>query len=69
MFSQQPLTYVRHRSKIASVMSLLSGQAAAWSLAILGQNTELVSDYTLYTEEMKRVFDHPVKGRESAPYP
>lgn len=65
VFSQQPTTYASHQSKIAFVMSLLSGEAAAWSLAISNQNAELVTNYNLFSEEMKRVFDHPVKGREA----
>ncbi len=65
VFSQQPNTYNTHQSKIAFVMSLLTGQAAAWSLAITTQQSGILTDYTLFTQEMKQVFDHPVKGRQA----
>lgn len=65
VFSQQPHTYVTSQSKIAFVMSLLTRQAAAWSLAISSQQTDLLNNYTQFTAEMRRVFDHPVKGRQA----
>ncbi len=46
-------------------MSLLTGQAAAWSLAISAQQSDLLTDYQAFSGEMKRVFDHPVKGRQA----
>ncbi len=65
VFNQQPITYSTHQAKIAFVMSLLTGQAAAWSLAITTQQSEVLTDYTLFTDKMRRVFDHPVKGRQA----
>lgn len=65
VFSQQPHTYATPQAKIAFIMSLLTGQAAAWSLAISSQQHELVNDFHRFTEEMRRVFDHPVKGRQA----
>lgn len=65
VFNQQAVTYSTDRSKVAFVMSLLTEQAAAWALAVSGQCPELCSDYRNFSEEMKRVFDHPVKGREA----
>uniref|UniRef100_A0A674N2G5 CCHC-type domain-containing protein n=1 Tax=Takifugu rubripes TaxID=31033 RepID=A0A674N2G5_TAKRU len=46
-------------------MSLLTGQAAALSVAVATQRPELIYDYTGFVEEMKRVFDHPVTGRQA----
>ncbi len=65
IFSQQPGTYSTYQSKIAFIMSLLTGQVAAWSLAISNQNSAITSDYRLFMEEMKLVFDHPVKGKQA----
>lgn len=65
VFSQQPNTYATQEAKVAFIMSLLTGQAAAWALAISSQHANLRSDYLHFTEEMKRVFDHPVKGRQA----
>ena len=65
VFSQQPHTYVTSQAKIAFIMSLLTGQAAAWSLAVSSQQHELINDFRQFTDEMRRVFDHPVKGRQA----
>lgn len=65
VFNQQPLTCASPQAKIAFIMSLLSGQAAAWSLAISTQRQELTNDYHLFTNEMRRVFNYPVKGRQA----
>lgn len=65
VFTQQPLTYSTPQAKVAFTMSLLTGQAAAWSLAISTQQPELINDYLKFTEEMKWVFDHPVKGSQA----
>lgn len=46
-------------------MSLLTGQAAAWALAITNQQSDAITDYVRFTEEMKRTFDHPVRGRQA----
>lgn len=46
-------------------MNLLTGQAAAWSLAISSQHTDIITDFSQFAEEMKRVFDHPVRGRQA----
>lgn len=42
VFNQQAVTYSTHQSRVAFVMSLLSGQAAAWALAVSGQCPEIV---------------------------
>lgn len=49
-------------------MSLLTRQAATWSLAINTQQSEFLTDYTLFSEEMRQLFDHPVKGRQAIGY-
>lgn len=64
VFSQQPLTYDTSQAKIA-FMSLLTRQAAAWSLAVSSQQNELMSNYCLFTTEMRQDFDHPVRGRQA----
>lgn len=46
-------------------MSLLTGQAAAWALAITNHNSDTLTDFSRFTEEMKRTFDHPIRGRQA----
>ena len=65
VFHQQPRTYATDQVKIAFIMSLLSDQASAWALAISTHSPELTQDYNQFTQEMKKVFDHPVKGKEA----
>lgn len=65
VFTQQPSTYNTPQSKISFVMSLLTGQAAAWALAISNQHSDALTDFGTFTEEMKRTFDHPVRGRQA----
>uniref|UniRef100_A0A8D3CPA5 CCHC-type domain-containing protein n=1 Tax=Scophthalmus maximus TaxID=52904 RepID=A0A8D3CPA5_SCOMX len=65
VFSQQPATYATDQSKTAFIMSLCSDKASAWELAFSQHNPVLCSDYSAFTSEMRRVFDHPVKGKEA----
>ena len=53
VFSQQPHTCATPQAKTAVVMSLLTGQAAAWSLAISTQQPQLKDDYLQFIAEMK----------------
>uniref|UniRef100_A0A8C6WL95 Retrotransposon gag domain-containing protein n=1 Tax=Neogobius melanostomus TaxID=47308 RepID=A0A8C6WL95_9GOBI len=54
VFNQRPYTYATDYSKIAFVMGLLQGRALAWASA------------TWETRALKKVFDHPVQGKEAA---
>ena len=42
-------------------MSLCTEKAAAWSLTISLHNPTLCLDHSVFTDEMRRVFDHQVK--------
>ena len=65
VFRQQPTTYSSDQSRVAFVMSLLSDRASAWALAISMNSSHLCSDFQAFSSEMRKVFDHPVKGREA----
>ena len=65
VFSQQPHTYASHQSKISFVMSLLTGQAAAWALAVSDQYLGGRTDFREFAEDMRRTFDHSVRGRQA----
>ncbi|KAI2649857.1 Retrotransposon-derived protein PEG10 [Labeo rohita] len=54
-FSLQPRTFATESSKVALVLTLLSGRAALWGTAVWA-----------LSDEMKRVFDRAVVGREAA---
>ncbi|XP_077359632.1 uncharacterized protein LOC144005381 [Festucalex cinctus] len=65
VFDQQPYTYAHDQSKIAFIMSLLSGQAATWAMVVSNSRPDLRSSFPNFVSEFQRVFDHPVKGREA----
>ena len=65
VFEQQPFTYSTDRTRVAFIMSLLSDKAAAWALAISNSNSPISQSLSSFTAEMRRVFDHPVRGKEA----
>ena len=66
VFEQQPLTYASDRTKTAFIMSLLSDQAADWAVGNSINRPTLALYYTDFVCEMRRVFDHPVRGKEAS---
>ncbi|XP_056094883.1 uncharacterized protein LOC130073475 [Rhinichthys klamathensis goyatoka] len=65
-FSLQPVTFFSEESKVALVMTLLSGRAAQWGTAVWQNQHECCSSFQALEQEMKRVFDRAVAGREAA---
>ncbi|KAG1934059.1 retrotransposable element [Pimephales promelas] len=66
VFSLQPTTYDRERSRIAYVISLLKGRAREWGTAVWNAEGECLSHYSRFREEMLRVFDRSVHGPEAS---
>ncbi|KAK7878585.1 hypothetical protein WMY93_030421 [Mugilogobius chulae] len=66
VFDLQPTTYATDKSRIAFLLSLLSGKASQWATAVWESNSAILHSYKDFTEEMKRIFDHPLKGKEAA---
>jgi hypothetical protein len=66
VFEQQPLSYASDRTKTAFMMSLLSDQAADWAVANSINRPSLALSYADFVNEMRRVFDHPVRGKEAS---
>lgn len=66
VFSQKPVTYASETSKIAFVMGLLQDKALAWASAVWQNKPAMRLDYDYFEAELKRVFDHPVQGKEAA---
>lgn len=66
VFSQKPVTFAADSAKIAFVMGLLQGKALAWASAIWQNNPAKRQSYALFEAELKKVFDHPVQGKEAA---
>ncbi|KAK7886523.1 hypothetical protein WMY93_026144 [Mugilogobius chulae] len=66
VFEQQPSTYNSDKSRVAFILSLLSGKAAQWATALYESNSLTCQSYSVFTNEMRRVFDHPIKGKEAS---
>lgn len=62
----QSTTYARDRSRIAFVISLLSGRAREWGTAVWSAGSECLNSYDYFKEEMLRVFDRAVHGAEAS---
>ncbi|KAL0148819.1 hypothetical protein M9458_055828, partial [Cirrhinus mrigala] len=65
-FSLQPVTFASEPSKVALVLTLLSGRAAQWGTAVWENQHPCCASFQLLSEEMRRVFDRAILGREAA---
>ncbi len=65
-FSLQPLTFATEASKVALVLKLLSGKAALWGTAVWENCHPCCSSFRSLSQEMRRVFDRALVGREAA---
>ncbi len=65
-FALQPQTFATEEAKVALVLTLLSGKAALWGTAVWENHHACCSSFHALSEEMKRVFDRAVVGREAA---
>ncbi len=65
-FSLQPLTFATEASKVALVLTLLSGKAALWGTAVWENCHPCCSSFRSLSQEMRRVFDRALVGREAA---
>ncbi len=71
-FSLQPQTFATEASKVALVLTLLSGKAALWGTAVWENCHPCCSSFRSLSQEMRRVFDRacwPISTRGSDPFP
>ncbi|KAK0141858.1 Retrotransposon-like protein 1 [Merluccius polli] len=66
VFELQPQTFPTDKARITYLISALRGEALTWATAVWERGSTACSDYSVFTEEMRRVFDHPVRGREAS---
>ncbi|RXN14926.1 Pol poly [Labeo rohita] len=66
VFSLQPATYAADRAKVAFVISLLSGRARDWGAAVWEMEAVFCEHFSLFKEEMIKVFDRSVFGQEAS---
>lgn len=65
-FTLQPSTYATEQSKVALVMTLLTGKASLWGTAVWENKHPCVASFQALADEMRQVFDRAVTGREAA---
>ena len=66
LFVHQPSRYSSPKSRVALIVSLLSGRALQWAVATLEKHPLLASNYKQFIGEFKLVFDHPPEGSDLA---
>ncbi len=65
-FSLQPRTFNNERTKVAFVLTLLTGRAALWGTAVWENQDPCCASFQDLSAEMRRVFDRAASGREAA---
>ncbi|KAG1964568.1 retrotransposable element [Pimephales promelas] len=65
-FALQPHTFQSEEAKVAFVLTLLSGRASLWGTAVWENKDDCCASFQALSEEMKRVFDRAVAGKEAA---
>ena len=65
-FALQPRTFQSEQTKVAFVLTLLSGRAALWGTAVWENGHNCCTSFQALSEEMRRVFDRAVAGKEAA---
>jgi len=66
LFEHQPHAFVSDRSRIAYLINLLKGPALEWASAVWDEQTPICHYYQDFVLEMRKIFDHPVRGRDAA---
>ncbi len=64
--SLQPSSLPTEESKIAFVITLLSGWAALWGTTVWEQKLPCCTSFQSFSEEIRKVFDRAASGREAA---
>ncbi len=64
--SLQPSSFPTEESKIAFVITLLSGRAALWGTTVWEQKLPCCTSFQSFSEEIRKVFDRAASGREAA---
>ncbi|KAL0154770.1 hypothetical protein M9458_049033, partial [Cirrhinus mrigala] len=59
IFEFQPSRYPTDRSRIALLVSLLTGQAAEWAAVVLKANSDSAHSYPAFTTQLRAAFQHP----------
>ena len=64
-FDAQPSRFGREPAKIAYVANLLQGPPLTYFNALREQGSAAVQSYAALSTELKRVYDHPIRGQQA----
>lgn len=65
-FDAQPSQYQYEKSRVALILSLLTGSALAWADPLIRSNSPIMNTAKALTKEMVSVFDHEVNDKDAA---
>ena len=65
VFNAQPVRYQHETAKIAYVASLLEGPPLSYFNALYEQRSPTIQTFALFSAELKRVYDHPIRGQQA----
>lgn len=65
-FQHQPAAFPTDQSKVAFMVSHLTGRAAAWATAEWSRGSTICESLGLFKDSLKKIFDHTSSGREAA---
>lgn len=66
VFQLQPTSFPTNRSKVAYIITLLADRAREWGTALWDANSPVCSKFQDFADELIKVFDCSVQGREAA---
>lgn len=64
-FGQQSSQYATGSAKINYMVNLLRAKASDWVVVLWKGNSPVLLSFDLFVAEMRKIFDHPVQGREA----
>ena len=65
-YQHQPSAFPTDQSRIAFMITHLTGRAAAWATAEWARDSPLCRSLGLFTDSLKKIFDRTAPGREAA---
>ena len=65
-YSQLPTAFPTERSKVAFMISHLTGREAAWATAEWSRDSPICESLGQFTDSLTNIFDHTSPGREAA---
>ena len=66
VFSLQPRRYANEEAKAAYVLTLLSGRAREWGIAVWRSQAPCCATFADFSQEMAKLFDRSARGDEAA---